>query len=351
MSATVTVVGGGRLSCSDGGVRHRSMFGGVSPQIVEIQRSRILSACIRAVDEVGYANTSVAHITKRAHVSRRTFYELFSDREDCLVAALQDVLGLIESELVAADLDGLVWRERVREGLWVILSFFDREPVLARVCVVEALRGGAAILSSREVLLARLAGVVDEGRGENVRAGECSRLVAEGLVGAAFSIVYSRLLRKEQAPLTGLLGELMGMIVLPYQGPAAARREQTRSLPVPLQAPTEPLVDSDGLAGDPLDGVRMRLTYRTTRVLECLATSPGASNRQVADLAGINDQGQVSKLLSRLERLGLLHNAGKARPKGEANAWELTPTGLHVTRSINTHRGALPSAHEEEQIP
>ena len=333
-TATVAVAAPGRV-----GVRgwHQSTPGGANPRIAEIQRSRISSASIRAVDEVGYANTSVAHITKRAHVSRRTFYELFSDREACLAAALQDVVGLIERELVTAELDGFSWRERVRQGLWVILSFFDREPVLARVCVVQSLRGGPEILASREMLLARLAGVVDEGRHENARASECSPLIAEGLVGAALAIVYSRLLREEQAPLTGLLGELMGMIVLPYQGPAAARREPARSLPVPIQAHTEPLVDSDGLAGDPLDGARMRLTYRTTRVLECVSISPGASNRQVADLAGINDQGQVSKLLSRLERLGLLHNTGKARPKGEANAWELTYAGKRVIGSIKAH--------------
>jgi len=341
-TATVAVAALGGV-----GVRgwHQSTPGGANPQVALVQRSRILSASIRAVDDVGYANTSVAHITKRARVSRRTFYELFSDREACLAAALQDVVGLIERELASAGLDGLSWRERVRRGLWVVLSFFDREPVLARVCVVQSLRGGPGILAAREELLVRLAMVVDEGRNESARARECSPLVAEGLVGAALSIVYSRLLRKEPAPLTGLLGELMGMIVLPYQGPAAARREQARALPDPIAAGTEPLVGSDGLAGDPLDGVCMRLTYRTTRVLECVAKDPGASNRQVADLAGISDQGQVSKLLSRLERLGLLDNAGKSRPKGEANAWELTSTGMHVIRSIN--RGVLPSAQEE----
>ena len=56
-------------------------------------------------------------------------------------------------------------------------------------------------------------------------------LTAEGVVGAAFAIVYSRLSRRDGEPLTGLLGELMAMIVLPYLGPAAARRERTRPAP------------------------------------------------------------------------------------------------------------------------
>ena len=48
----------------------------------------------------------------------------------------------------SAGLEGLAWRERVRGGLWVILSFLEREPVLARICVVHALHGGAETLEA-----------------------------------------------------------------------------------------------------------------------------------------------------------------------------------------------------------
>ena len=66
------------------------------------------------------------------------------------------------------------------------------------------------------------------GAGESQRGEECPPLTAEGLVGAAFALVYARLLRRDSEPLTGLMGDLMGMIVLPYLGPAAARKEQAR---------------------------------------------------------------------------------------------------------------------------
>jgi AcrR family transcriptional regulator len=294
----------------------------------------LLSAAVRAVDELGYSNTSVAHITARARVSRRTFYELFSDREVCLVAALRDAVGMIEGELVSAGLDGLAWRERVRLGLWTILSLFDREPVLARVCVVQSQQGGAEILAAREQLLAQLARVVGEGCGESARAEDCSPLVAEGLVGAALTIVHTRLLRGEHEPLTGLLGELMSMIVLPYLGPVAARREQKRPTPVRSVRGTREHSAGERLTGDPLADIPIRLTYRTTRVLECVAATPGVSNRQVGDHAGVTDQGQISKLLSRLERVGLLENTGKLRPRGEANAWQLTGAGQQVARVV-----------------
>ena len=308
-------------------------------QVAEIQRSRLLAAAVRAADERGYANTTVADIVARSRLSRRTFYEMFADREECLSAVLEDALALIEAELDEACLEGLSWRERLRNGLWVILAFFDREPVLARVCVVGALSGGPAVLERREEVLAGLARVVDEGRVQGgARARECTPLTAEGLVGAAMAILYARLLKGQREPLTGLLGELMGMIVLPYLGPAAARREQTRPAPVRSPALVRTAAVSVREQPDPLEGVPMRLTYRTARVLEGAREHPGASNREVADHAGIQDPGQVSKLLRRLERIGLLANTGQgAHLKGESNAWSLTAKGEQVTRSIRMH--------------
>ena len=87
----------------------------------------------------------------------------------------------------------------------------------------------------------------------------------------------------------------------------------------------------------------MRLTYRTARVLEGVAERPGASNREVAERAGIHDPGQVSKLLARLERLGLLANTGEGHAKGEPNAWSLTPKGTRVVQRLGVSRGDVES--------
>jgi AcrR family transcriptional regulator len=307
--------------------------------VAEIQRSRLLAGAVGAIEEHGCAHTTVAHITTRSRVSRRTFYELFENREACLIALLEEaVVGALEEELAAAGLEGLAWRERVRNGLWTILCFFEREPTLARVSVVQALQGGPRVLAYRERVLARLVAVVDEGRLEgSSRAGDCTPLTAEGLVGAAFTIIYARLARNESGSPTDLLGELMGMIVLPYLGVAAARRERTRPAPAPLPGPIARAARNKRAAAvelDPLGAVPMRLTYRTARVLGGIAAQPGASNRMVSEHAGIADQGQVSKLLRRLEGLGLIRNTGGGHAKGEPNAWESTPLGREVALRI-----------------
>ena len=303
-------------------------------QVDEIQRSRLLVAAAAVIDELGYEQASVQRITARARVSRRTFYELFGNREACLVALLDEVVGRVEGALGRAGLEGLPWRERVRGGLWTILSFLDSEPVLARICVVQALHGGPEVLERREGVLARLAGVLDEGRGEGSRGEECTLVTAEGLVGGAFGVVYARLRSGDRRPLVGLLGELMGMIALQYLGSRAARREQRRPAPASCPASHGGLV-SVRAEGDPLDAVDMRLTYRTARVLECISERPGASNRAVADSAGVTDPGQISKLLRRLERLGLAVNTGGGHQSGEPNAWRLSPLGRQVAQRLS----------------
>jgi AcrR family transcriptional regulator/DNA-binding PadR family transcriptional regulator len=321
------------------------------------RRVLLLRAAAAAVDEHGCGAVTVAHITARAKISRRTFYELFVDREQCLLAVMEDIEQQLTSELQAADLGGLAWRERVRLGLWTVLRFFDREPGLARFCVVESARGDDRMFSYRAQLLARITSVIAEG-GEQSLLGEFSPLTAEGVTGAVVWILGMRLAatgrrvaggpRKDISPagsLSDLLGELMALIVLPYFGPEIAREERTRPAPaepaLALPVP-EPGSKQGGryLALDavPSLGRQLRMTYRTALVLEAIAQAPGISNLGVAGRAQINDQGQISKLLSRLERNGLVQNTGRGHAQGAPNEWRLTPAGEKVERGIREHQ-------------
>ena len=95
----------------------------------------------------------------------------------------------------------------------------------------------------------------------------------------------------------------------------------------------------------------MRLTYRTGRVLGAIFDYPGASNREVAQRAGIIDQGQVSKLLGRLEGRALIARGDvaalgrAARGQGNPNSWRLTERGelaLRASRSGRSSERAAP---------
>jgi len=122
------------------------------------------------------------------------------------------------------------------------------------------------------------------------------------------------------------------MIVQPYLGPAAAQKELERPAVTAVgEAPRVP--------ADPFKDLPIRVTYRTARVLATIAADPGASNRYIGTAAGAPDQGQVSKLLGRLQRSGLIENYGAGHASGEPNAWRLTPRGQAVHAALGDGGG------------
>src|SRR5664280_772877 len=291
--------------------RLRSGPGGPSrDDVAEIQRGRMLAAAVDAVQDVGYAQMSVAQVIGRARVSRKTFYDIFADREDCFLAAFEQALSEAGNLAREAYERESGWREGVRSALTSLLIFMDEEPGLARLCVVETLAAGEKVLERRAEMLDGLAVLVDEGRLLASATREPPELTAEGIVGGVFAVLHTRLLEDGDEPLTELLGPLMSMIVLPYLGWSAASRELGRPTP---EVARDRQPRTQARSRDPLEGLNMRLTYRTVRVLMVIAEHPGASNREIAEGSGIIDQGQISKLLNRLARLNLVENRGEGQ--------------------------------------
>jgi AcrR family transcriptional regulator len=318
---------------------------GASKQVAELQRARLLTAMVQEVSERGAANVSVGHVVGRSGVSRRTFYEIFHDREECFLAAFDDALHHAENVVVPAYGTGGAWQTRVRAGLTALLGFLDSDRAAARLSIVESLAAGPQALERRRQVIAQLVAVLELGRTEGKAKLDPPALTAEAIVGGLLSVLHGRLAgsgdsetrttdepgRAVESSLLELAGPLMGMIVLPYLGPVAARKEIERPTPTPVG--TGPVLRSD-----PLQDLPMRLTYRTMRVLTAVAELSGnrsrPSNRAVGEHAGIGDQGQASKLLARLHKLGLIENQGGDPARGEPNAWTLTATGRQVYDSI-----------------
>lgn len=292
--------------------------------VSEMQRRRLLLAICELLGDGGVEGASVGRICKRAGVSRRTFYEVFDDREECLLAAVDEAVERIAAEVVPAFRDQSRWASGVRAALTVLLEYLDAHPSEARMCLVETLRAGPAVLARRREALAVVVAAVDEGRAAS-RGANALPLTAEGVVGGALAVVHARLLENDHAPLVELANPLTGMVVNPYLGATVARRE--------LERPVPKCVEPAPAAGDPFRGLSIRFTYRTARVLATIAEEPDASNRAVADGSGTADEGQMSRLLRRLETAGLIENRREGHGSGEANAWRLTERGqaIHAT--------------------
>jgi AcrR family transcriptional regulator len=305
--------------------------------LIAVQRRRVLAATVELAAERGAGAMSVAGVIGRAHVSRRTFYELFRDREDCFLAVFEETVEKARPELATAYEAGGSWSEGVRGSLARLLALIDAQPTLARVCIVDALGAGPRVLARRAAYLAELADVLDRGRAIADTPTWLSRVTAEAMTGAVFGVIHARLALDPPAPVSSLHAELLALVLLPYLGASSVarltERERSGGQPDPRARSGD---DASTQHADPLANLDMRLTYRTLVVLRAIAASPGMSNRAIADETGISDQGQASKLLKRLERLGLAANHSAGRERGAPNAWHLTPRGMELEGAART---------------
>jgi AcrR family transcriptional regulator len=189
-----------------------------------IQRERLIVAMLNAVSDLGYLETNVQDVIDRAGVSRPTFYEHFTNKEDCFLAAFDSSATRLRKTVeVAADRGGEVWRDRVRFGLEALLRFAAHEPDTARTLVVEARAASAAAVRRRVELLDQFAACLDsDAKTLLPSAASPTPVTATGIVGGVESLLYSRLCKHEYDQLETLLPSLMYFVVLPYEGHEAA---------------------------------------------------------------------------------------------------------------------------------
>ena len=135
------------------------------------QRERLLAATERLVAEKGCAGTTIEGIVKAAGVSSVTFYEHFSDKEECFVAAFDRDAEELRAELRAAAPAGLPQGDRVRAGLAALLTAVDAEPARARLCFVEAQKGGARMRARYDEMLDAAAAELSDPLGQAIAGG------------------------------------------------------------------------------------------------------------------------------------------------------------------------------------
>ncbi len=290
----------------------------------------------------GLDAVTLADVAAHAGVDVNTVNGLFADREACMLATFELAIERVGAEM-ARDYDRESrWLDAVKAALARFLRFLEVEPALGRVLVVYSTGGGPRVLRRRVEVQSALAAVVDKGR-EEAPAGthQPPAIVAEGVVGAVLAVVQNRLLTEDSLPPMDLFGSLISIVVLPYLGAGVARRELMR--PAPRLRDALEHGTSDRL-GDWRGGTR--ITYRTARVLSAIDDYPGASNREVAERAGILDQGQISKLLARLQESGLIEKAGEARTRGAPNSWRMTERGRALMQTAG-----MRAAVRSSQLP
>jgi AcrR family transcriptional regulator len=196
--------------------------------VVQNQRERILSAVADVVSVAGYHDMSVEDVIVTAGVSRRTFYEHFTNKQEAFLAAYDAVLLQLFSAVQEAYEREENFVERMRAGLAAFLDFLAREPAFARMCIVEALAAGPDAIARRNGAMSTFAQIVADNARELGTPLDSQPLTAETIVGGIYEVVYTRIVRGDIRQLPGLLPDLLYAALLPYEGKDTALAEYKR---------------------------------------------------------------------------------------------------------------------------
>jgi AcrR family transcriptional regulator len=186
------------------------------------QRERILASVVEVVSETGYAGLTVRDVIEHAGVSRRTFYEHFSNKEDVFLATYEAVVDVLVNEVRLSYARGRTYAGRVALGLATFLGLLAGQPALAHVCIVEVMAAGPNALARRAQSIRLFCDLI---RPPDDMAAGAPPLAVEVVVGGIYEIVSAHVSRGEADRLLELYPELLENLLLPFVGPRRAAAE------------------------------------------------------------------------------------------------------------------------------
>ena len=172
-------------------------------------RARLLEGMAQCVAAQGYADTTIADIVREASVSRRTFYEHFADKAECLVALYEAASGNAIAVLRAAIDPASDWEAQVEQAMGAYLGVLARNPVLLRTLFIDILGLGTPGLAARRRANQQLADlmldVVNNRPGERKRKAPLQPTMAMAVVGGINEMVLQSIEQGRAAKLQELV--------------------------------------------------------------------------------------------------------------------------------------------------
>jgi AcrR family transcriptional regulator len=216
----------------DGGARLPAGRHGLPREFVaRNQRERIITALVDAVAQSGYNDTTVADITKAASVSRRTFYEHFSGKEECFLAAYDMVVEHIRGAMVVAAGAFEEWPQKVRAALATMLRFLAGEPELARLCLIEPIAAAGEIGARHRATMQGIVEMLRAGRPAHTGARPLPETTEEAVVGGISALIVREIGAGRAADLEKQLPQLVELVLAPYLGAEEAERQALEGTP------------------------------------------------------------------------------------------------------------------------
>jgi AcrR family transcriptional regulator len=193
------------------------------------QRERLFKAMVEAVDERGYAATTISDLVSRAGVSRRSFYEHFHNKDECLLATYDTIVVRLGRRLSRADRPQEGWDRRMETFIRTLFEAASDRPDAARLVCVEMGAAGPAGVQRWAHDAERLQRLVVDGYAQAPGAGTIPQPVARAIVGALRKILHSRVRgtrssRALKTELLGLVPDLLAWIAMYYPSPPGVPR-------------------------------------------------------------------------------------------------------------------------------
>jgi AcrR family transcriptional regulator len=185
--------------------------------VLASQRGRLLDAMAQAVAEHGYGSTTIAHVVSRAGVSRKTFYDHFSDKNDCFLAMYDTGIGFLlqrVSDTIEGQEDP---HSRLVVGLQAVLSILSAEPAFCRAIIVEVHAAGPEALARRRAVVSvfadRYLDANRQARKNGSKIAELSVDKALAVVGGMLDLISTRVEADRTETLPELADELTSFAV------------------------------------------------------------------------------------------------------------------------------------------
>jgi len=184
---------------------------------------------IGAVAEKGYGPTTVADVIAGAGISRATFYQLFSDKEDCFIAAHDELIDRLMEYVTKAFEGEENWPSQARATIAALLHFLAANPDAARVAMVEVLAAGPRAQERYRVAIRGFVPFLDQGRRYSDHGDELPDSVPRIVVGGIATTLFEEVVAGRAAQLPGLLPELLYTAIVPYVGHREALEEMWKT--------------------------------------------------------------------------------------------------------------------------
>jgi AcrR family transcriptional regulator len=190
--------------------------------MTEHQRRRALALAIEVFARKGYPATTVDDLVDEAGIGVGSFYALFGGKEECLLAAHEEIADQIRRKVVAAAVADS-WPEQICQGLRQLLDLVATEPARVRVALVEIQTAGPAAVKLYESTLEEAVAVLARGRELEPASRRLPETLEQTTVNGIAWLLHRSLVLGESSTVPELYGELGELVLEPYLGEERAR--------------------------------------------------------------------------------------------------------------------------------